>query len=253
LLTKGSISDEGSYIRKDGKSARFSVNANGSGMRSLGTLLVCLLVGAPSCAGNDNIVQEIDQAQDAREMRLTGYTVTEHYTIRNSRFSAPAETVVATTYVKGTGKTYNVISRTGPSFLQTRVFDRILKEEEEMSRGEQRKSALVTSANYRMKLVGQEDLDGRMCDVVELTPRTKSAHRLRGKAWFDSGSHVLVRIEGKPTSSPSFLAGYPDVVRDYTQVDGFSLARKSHAVSQTFLLGKTDLMIEYTDYRVNGS
>jgi hypothetical protein len=220
----------------------------------LGTaLLVCLLVGGACWAGNDNIVQEIDQAQADREMRLTGYTVTEHYAIRNSRFSAPAETVVATTYVKGAGKTYSVISRTGPPFLQTHVVDRILKEEEEMSRGEQRKNALVTSANYRIKRVGQEDLDGRMCDVVELMPRTKSVHCLRGKAWFDAKSHLLVRITGKPTSSPSFLVGYPVVVRDYTLMNGFSLARKSHAVSQTFVLGKTDLMIEYTDYRVNGS
>jgi hypothetical protein len=73
-------------------------------MRILGTVRVCLLVGPPSCAGNDNIVQEIDQAQGAREIRLTGYTVTEHYTIHNNRFSARSETVVATTYVNGTGK-----------------------------------------------------------------------------------------------------------------------------------------------------
>jgi hypothetical protein len=64
---------------------------------------------------------------------------------------------------------------------------------------------------------------------------------------------MLVRIQGKPTASPAFLAGIPEVVRDYIEVDGFSLARKSHAISQTFLLGKTDLTIEYTDYRVNGA
>jgi hypothetical protein len=219
-------------------------------MRFAGTFLAALLAVA---AGSGSIVQDIDKAQEDREARLTGYTVTEHYTIRNSRFDEPAETIVNTTYVRGAGKTYRVISRTGPPFLQTHVLDRILKEEEEMSRGEQRKSALVTSANYRIKLVGEEGVEGRTCDVVELTPRAKSAHLLKGKAWLDAESRMLVRIQGKPTASPAFLAGIPDVVRDYTEVDGFSLARKSHAVSQTFLLGRTDLTIEYTDYRVNGS
>jgi hypothetical protein len=220
-------------------------------VRFLGIFLVALL--AVSGAAGDGIVQDIDKAQEDREARLTGYTVTEHYTIRNSRFDTPAETMVATTYVRGAGKTYRVISRTGPSFLQTHVLDRILKAEEDMSRGEQRKSALVTSANYRIKLVGPEGVEGRACDLVEITPRAKSAHLLKGKAWLDSGSHMLVRIQGKPTASPAFLAGIPEVVRDYVEVDGFSLARKSHAISQTFLLGKTDLTIEYTDYRVNGA
>lgn len=199
------------------------------------------------------IVEDIDKAQEDREARLSGYTVTEHYTIRNSRFDTPADTVVATTYVRGAGKTYRVISRTGPAFLQTHVLDRILKEEEDMSRGEQRTRALVTSANYQIKGAGQESLDGRNCDVVEITPRVKSAHLLKGKAWLDAASHMLVRIQGRPTASPAFLAGIPDVTREYDDVDGFSLARKSQAISQTFLLGKTDLTIEYTDYRINGS
>jgi hypothetical protein len=223
----------------------------------LRTVAVVCLVAAVAFSARDDagaaIVRAIDQAQVDREARLAGYTVTEHYLLRNSRFQDPAEMTVETTYVRGAGKTYHVVSETGPSMLQTHVLDRMLKEEAAMSKGEQRKKALVISANYDLKVIGQETLGGRNCDLVELNPRAKSPHLLKGKAWLDAGTHVLVRIEGRPTASPSFLAGKPEVIRDYTEIEGFSLAEKSHAISDSFLLGKTDLTIEYTNYRVNGA
>ncbi len=204
-------------------------------------------------AREEQILKAIDAAQLEREQRLVGYSVAEHYTIRNSHFSVPAETTTATTYAKDSGKTYRVVSRSGPALLQTHVLDRLLKEETDMSRGEGRKNALVTSANYAMKLAGQETVNSHLCDLVELTPRVKSAHLLKGRAWMDSATHILVRIEGQPTASPAFLAGRPEVVRDYTEIDGFSLASKSRALSETFLLGKTELTIEYAGYSVNSA
>jgi hypothetical protein len=218
-------------------------------VRSSIILLLCLL--SQAAIPQDPIVHLIDQSQWDREARLAGYVVTEHITIRNSRFGQPAEATVTTTYTRGAGKVYEVISRSGPAFLQTHVLDRLLREEADMSHGEQRNSALVTSGNYKMKGIGREVLDGRPCDLIELTPRVKSTHLLKGRAWVDTESHQLVRIEGKPTASPAFLAGRPEIVRDYAQIDGFSLATKSRALSDSFLLGKSELTIEYTDYRVN--
>ncbi len=74
-------------------------------MRRVILLVAPLLAVAASTAGRDGIILDIDRAQEDRESRLARYTVTEHYAIRNSRFTDPAEAVVATTYVKGEGKT----------------------------------------------------------------------------------------------------------------------------------------------------
>jgi hypothetical protein len=217
--------------------------------------LVCVAVqSAPTVPlDGDRVIQGIDRAQQAREERLNGYSVTEHYTIRNSRFTAPAELVAAVTYMRDSGKTYRVLSRTGPPFLQSNVLDRILKEETDMSHGEARRSALITSANYRMRLTGQQDLDGRRCDVMELTPRVKNAHLLKGKAWVDAENQTLLRIEGKPVASPSFWARSPEIVRDYSDIGEFSFAQKSVAISSTFLLGRTEMTIEYTGYKINAA
>jgi len=203
-------------------------------------------------SGKDlQIITAIEQNQLVREERLLSYTVTEHYTLRNTRFHDPAEMTVAVSYARGRGKVYDVQSRSGPSFLQTGVLDRVLKEEQSMSQGEAREASLVTSANYRMKWAGEQQLGARNCETILLEPRKKTPHLLQGKAWADASNFRLVRIEGKPAASPSFWAGSPWVVRDYKEIGDFSFAVRSQATSQSFLLGRSELIIDYIDYRVS--
>jgi hypothetical protein len=59
----------------------------------------------------------------------------------------------------------------------------------------------------------------------------------------------LVQNTGQATTaSPSLWAGHPMIIRDSQRINGFSVAKKSHAVSDSFLLGKTELTIDYRDY-----
>lgn len=195
-------------------------------------------------------IRALDQAEARREAHLAGYTVTEEYAMRSARFSKSAEMTVKTRYRQGEGKSYDVVVRTGSAILQTRVFDQLLQEEAEMSHGEARRRALVNSENYVMRLVGEEARDGRRCYVLELMPRAKSTHLLRGRAWIDKEEGSLIRIEGRSTASPSFLTGRPMIVRDYEKVGDFWLAKSSYAVSDSLFLGKTELSINYLDYRL---
>ncbi len=197
-----------------------------------------------------DIFKEIDRVELLREEKLAGYTVTERYRVTNSHFKEPAEMLVHTVYKRGEGKTYTVVSRSGPDFLQTKVLDKILASEHEMSQGKARSAALMTSANYDFKVVGQETVDGRECQVITLNPKAKSQFLIRGKAWLDAKSFILVKLEGKPTQSPSFFAGSPFIQRQYEEADGFALARQSKATTQGFLLGSTEILIQYSDYKL---
>ncbi len=218
-----------------------------------------LVLGA--CNGNDldvrerqqDLIRQIDQAELRRERNLTGYTVIESYTIKNSHFSKSAEAIIETTYKRGQGKTYKVLSRSGPSLLRNRVLDRLLQEETQMSRGRMREQAIITSANYDMKLMGKEPVDGILCDVLELTPKRKSPYLLKGQLWVDPAKMMIVKLEGKPPISASFFSGRPQVVREYKHLEGFALAHHSHAVSSSFLFGQSVVDIEYRDYHLIGS
>jgi hypothetical protein len=200
--------------------------------------------------GGADVIRGLDQTQLYREENLLGYSVTEHYTIKNSRFQTAAEMTVSTVYNKGAGKTYQVVSRSGSSMLQTRVLDKLLQSESEMSRGDARQRALITSANYEMRPSGEETIAGRRCQILELNPKKKSPYVMQGRAWVDAANYSLVRIQGRPSSSASFWAGRPMITRDYADISGFSLATRSQAISDSVLLGSTDLTIEYTSYQV---
>ncbi len=194
------------------------------------------------------------QARDAaelRETRVAGYTVTEQYALRCSRFNISAQMTVATVYKRDHGKTRTVISRSGSPTLQSKVFDRLLREEGEMSRGDVRRQTLVDSNNYTMHVAAEEVRSNRKCYVVELTPKRASTHLLKGRAWIDAEDGSLIRIEGRPSSSPSFITGRPLIVREFQKVGEFWLAKSSHAVSDSFLFGRTELQIDYIDYHVD--
>jgi hypothetical protein len=228
-------------------------------LRSSSWTLAFLVVGACNCndldigARQQDLIRQIDQAELRRESKLTGYTVTEYYTIRNSRIGNPAEAIIETTYKRGQGKTYKVLSRSGPSLLRNRVLDRLLQEETQMSRGKMREQAIITSSNYDMKLVGKEPVGGILCDVLELTPRRKSPYLLKGRLWVDPAKMMIVKIDGKPPTSASFFSGRPQVVREYKHLEGFALAHHSHAVSSSFIFGQSIVDIEYRDYHLIGS
>ena len=196
-------------------------------------------------------IRAIDAAELRRETRLRGYNVTEHYSIKSSRFHNSAEMTVTVEYRRDKGKTYQVISRSGSAMLQSRVFDRLLREEGEMSRGEARQQTLVNSRNYEMHLKSEEIRAGRKTYVLDLTPRKASSHLLKGRAWIDAEDGTLMRIEGRPTASASFFAGRPMITREYEKAGDLSLAKSTFADSSSFFFGKTELHIEYSDYHID--
>ncbi len=212
-------------------------------------LFACVLVGP--LAAQQALEPAVVRARDAaelRETRVAGYSVTEQYVIRCSRFNISAQMTVATIYRRDHGKTRTVISRSGSPTLQSRVFDRLLREEGDMSRGDVRRQTLVNSENYLMHLSGEEVRSNRKCFVVDLTPRRASTHLLKGRAWIDTDGGSLVRLEGRPGASPSFITGRPNIVREFAKVGEFWLAKSTHAVSDSFLFGRTELHIDYVDY-----
>src|SRR5258707_2083801 len=64
-------------------------------------------------------IRAIDAAELRRETRLRGYSVTEHYTIKTSRFHSSAEMTVAVEYRRDKGKNYHVVSRNRSTMPQS--------------------------------------------------------------------------------------------------------------------------------------
>jgi len=206
----------------------------------------------PAQLSSPEIIQRIDQAVERRTQSVSTYTVQELYTLyRNNDTDPSVQVTVKTTYNRNTGKDYAILSQTGSSLLRSAVIDRVISNEKEMAKASNRESVALTSANYEMRPEpGIVTQNGRPCVIVDLKARRKVPFLFNGRGWFDAEDFTLVHIEGSPAASPSFFAGQTAGVRDYTKVDGFSMALRANVHSHSFLFGDTRLQIDYSNYQI---
>lgn len=201
------------------------------------------------------VVKGVDASVKARIDNLAGYTVTEHYAVfrGSDEFHPAAEMLVKTVYRKGTGKSYTILSQSGSSLLRKEVLGTLLENEKRMSQPGNVETALIDSANYQMRWNpnNRQQLDGRDCLVIELSPRRNSPFLFNGILWVDSKDFSIVQLQGTAAKSPFFLASAAHVIRQYANVSGFPMATHAKAVSASTLLGQTIVKIDYSDYQVD--
>jgi hypothetical protein len=203
---------------------------------------------------NSTVVQGIDASVQARIDNLAGYTVTEHYAVFRSHDEVhpAAEMTVKTVYRKGHGKSYTILFESGSSLLRSQVLGTLLDNEKRMSQPGNVETALIDSANYEMKLTPnpQQQLDGRNCLTVSLTPRRVSPYLFKGTLWVDAKDYAIVQLDGTAAKSPFFLVSAAQVVRQYAEVNGFPMAMHAMAVSKSPLIGQTVVKVDYTGYQI---
>ena len=208
-------------------------------------------------AGSRNqteILDAVEKAEKDREARLLGYFVHESYALFRRGDRDPSAVMdVATTYIKDKGKSYQVVRESG-SRIGRFILKKILQNEEQLSQGQQRADALITSRNYDMSVPDSvvHELYGRNCLVLQINPKRSSPYLLDGKIWVDATNYHVVRVEGTATATAALgLSGRPMVERDYAEVNGFPVAIHARSVSSQVLLGETVVEIKYENYKLN--
>jgi hypothetical protein len=200
------------------------------------------------------LISRIDAAVQTRFDNIASYTVTEHYSVfRNGDLIHPAaEMTVKTTYKRETGKSYQILTESGSEILRRMVLRSVLSNEQEVNRPGVREGAFFTSSNYRMtvKPGGAQQMDGRSCYAVEIQPKPNSQHLVAGTLWADAANGQIVQVEGKVQKGLSLFTGAVQVFRKYASVDGFAQATYARAESNSVLLGRTVVTIDYRDYQI---
>jgi len=200
------------------------------------------------------IIRGIDAAVKARLDAIVGYTVTEHYAVyRNSDQTHPvAERTVKTTYQKGVGKNYAIVSDSGSDLIRKLVLDAILDNEKRINTPGATDHSYIISENYEMKLQsgGPQTVNGRECYVLSISPREKAPNMIVGTLWVDARDESIAQLEGTTSKSVSVFTGPTKVMRQYATVDGFSEATHASGASTSFLFGLTTVTIDYSGYQI---
>jgi outer membrane lipoprotein-sorting protein len=226
--------------------------------RAVAVVSFLVWLGAATVAAQQpdpaSVIGLVDAAVKARIDQIEGYTVTEHYAVYRGKDEThpAAEMTVKTDYRKETGKSYTILSESGSEFIRNHVLRTLLDNEKNINLPGIREHSWFTSANYEMQLQpgGVQLLDGRECLTLAITPRRKATNMIAGTLWVDAKDGSIVQIVGTATQSPSIFTGAAKVMRQYASVNGFAMATQARAVSESFLLGRTTVTIDYRDYQI---
>ena len=218
------------------------------------SLLSLAAAAAPvQSPGSAAVVQGVDAAIQARVDNVLEFTNTEHYAVYrgNDETHPAAEMIVRDRYRKGNGKTYTVLSESGSSVIERYGLQPLLDNETEINLPSQAAQSWFTSANYEMHLKpGVQQVNGRTCYALSIKTRRKAPNMLDGTLWVDTGNDSIVRVEGIASKKPSIFAGTTHMLRDYEDIDGYSMATHAHAESNSLFFGRTVVVIDYYDYHL---
>ncbi len=161
-----------------------------------------------------------------------------------------AEMIVKMSYKKGVGKDYAILKQSGSSLIQKFGLLPLLDNEKAINNPATVAQSWFTSANYEMHLKPgvTQNIDGRPCLALSITPRHKAPNMIDGTLWVDAVNHTLVEVEGVASKSPSPFAGSTKMMRQYTLMQGYAMASHARAESSSMLFGRTVIVIDYSDY-----
>lgn len=199
-------------------------------------------------------ISRVDAAVQARYINVLGFTDIEHYAVfRGDDETHPvAEMTVKDTYKKDVGKTYTVLSESGSGIVLRFGLKPLLENEEAINEPGNVENSWFTSANYAMKLKpgGVQKKNGRDCFVFDITPNQEAPNLIKGTMWVDARDGTLVEIDGVGSKSPSAFSGAAHMMRQYSNIDGFSMATHARAESDSFLFGRSVVVIDYSNYHL---
>ena len=224
------------------------------GLRLILFVLAFLSIGAAQPPDAGALIGRVDAANHARYEHVLAYTVTEHYTVYRGDDTAhpAAEMTVLTTYSKASGKSYAIQSQSGSGIILRFGLRPLLENEKAINNPVTVQNSWFSPANYdmRSKPDGARQIGGRDCVALAISPKRKAPNMIEGTLWVDPRDGTIAQVEGIASKSPTPLAGTTRMMRQYTNIDGYSMATHARAESHSALIGRTVVLIDYSGYKL---
>ena len=206
----------------------------------------------PPLPAVDAVVAQMMAHDRERLAALHGYTAVRRYVLENLNHHKRAEMLVRMICREDGSKQFEIVSTDGWGGARKHVFPRLLAAEVEAARPDLRERSRITPENYTFEMVGWESVRGRPAYVMAIEPKTQNKYLARGKIWVDAEDYAIIRVDGKPATSPSFWVKSVHFVHDYDKIGAFWFPVLDHSVTDVRIFGATEMTIEYFDYAPSG-
>lgn len=118
-----------------------------------------------------------------------------------------------------------------------KVVRKILDHEVEAEKSTPPPTAIIRD-NYDFELLGQDTFQGSRCHLVRLKPRRKNSALVDGRAWIDSNTFLVRKIEGQLSKSPSWWVKDVNLTVLFGEVGGIWMQTATNAVADVRLAGR---------------
>lgn len=219
-------------------------------------LLLFLAAGVASASAQavspaphlETIVVRMAQARAENRARLRAYTVTRDYKLFDKERQDPKSQVTADVAFVPPNLIRYAIEQTSGTGWGEKIVRRILANEAKIAK--EYAATEISAANYDFRFLREEEVEGRRCYTLELLPKRKDKHLLRGNIWVDADTYLLRRVEGEPAKSPSWWVREVRLVLLFGDVEGMWLQTASEATANVRIAGQYTLVSRDVKYKV---
>jgi len=202
-------------------------------------------------ATSEQIFAELMRRNDLRNGALRSYTVERSYAVTDPKGKVHAQKTVRLDYRAPDTKSFATISEKGSAVVRRLVLNRLMESETEAAAGKSHRDSTITTANYTFALLGEQDLGGSHCFVVQATPTRSDKYLFDGKVWIDAQDYAVVQIVGHPAKKLSMWVDKADFVRRYQKIGDFWLPLKDETSVHIRFYGRKILTIDHERYTIN--
>jgi hypothetical protein len=205
----------------------------------------------PLTAGE--VVERMVQRDAQRQILTQGYEGMRRYVLENNGMHKRAEMLVRVTGEPDGSKHFEILSEQGWKAAQKHVLHKMLESESQTSGPEARAKTRLCSDNYEFLMVGRENIANRTAYAIDVTPKRHDKYLFAGRIWVDAEDYALVRADGNPAKNPSFWTKSVQFVHTYQKSGQFWFPISTESITEARIFGRTDLTIEYFDYKPNST
>ena len=225
-------------------------------LATLGFLLPAAAVSSAQDASShtaDEVVERMAQRDAQRQILSQGYAGMRRYVLENNGMQKRAEMLVRVTGDSDGTKHFEVLSEQGWKAAQKHVLHKMLDSESQTSDPEARPKTRLCRDNYEFVMVGRENVGDRAAYAIDVTPKRRDKYLFAGRIWVDASDYALVRADGNPAKNPSFWTKRVHFVHSYQKSGLFWFLLCTESITDARIFGRTDLTIEYFDYKPNAA